>query len=132
LDARAVGRLKERGIGRGDAVPAQRVEVGREQLGPIEAALGHVLPARAAEDPGVDLTLPQDLERIAERVVFEARERDEGRLAVVAGRGDALDEVLARADADDLAGLELACVAPAVADRGRGFGLASQVSSERG
>src|SRR5690606_22934752 len=60
------------------------------------------------------------------------RERDEGRLAVVAGRGDALDEVLARADADDLAGLELACVAPAVADRGRGFGLASQVSSERG
>ena len=115
LDARPVGRLEEPGIGRGDAVPAQGVEVGREQIRAIEAPLGHRLPAALAEDPRVELALPQHLEGLAEGVVLEAGQADQGGVAVSVRGREILDEVLARADADDLSRLERVGVAPAMA-----------------
>jgi hypothetical protein len=44
LDAGAVRGLEEFGRGRGDAAPAQGVQVGGEQLGAVEAAAGDALP----------------------------------------------------------------------------------------
>lgn len=44
LDARAVGGLKQLGVGGGDGVPAERVVVGREVLRVIELALRELGP----------------------------------------------------------------------------------------
>ena len=45
IDAGPVGGLEQLGVGGGDAVPAQGVEVGRKLAGLIEAALGNGFPA---------------------------------------------------------------------------------------
>jgi hypothetical protein len=105
LDAGAIGRLEEPGIGRRDAVPPLDVQVRREPPRVVEALRHDAAPGRGAEDAGVDLALPEDRERSALRVVVEARKLDEGLL--VAGRRGChrLDEVLAQTDADDLPGL---------------------------
>ena len=63
--------------------------------------------------------LPEDLEGVALGVVLEAGEAKEGGVARMWWGDDLVDEVLAGADVDDLAGLEEAGVLPG-GDRGRG------------
>jgi hypothetical protein len=112
LDAGAVRSLEEVGVGCGDAAPAQGVEIGGEQLGAVEAAGGDAIPRGAAEHAGVELVLPEDLEGITLGVVLEAGEAQERGVAGLRRRDDLVDEVLAAADVDDLAGLERGAVAP--------------------
>jgi len=105
LDSGTEGGLHEARVGRGDAVPAEGVKVGREELCGVEAVLPHRRPARAARDGRVDLALPENGKLFALRVVVEAGEADERLLGGAGGRSDLLDEPRARADADELAGL---------------------------
>jgi hypothetical protein len=107
LDPGAVGRLEELGVGGGDAVPPDRVQVGRELPRVVEPATGDGLPRRRAEHARVDLALPQHFELVALRVVVQARKAHERGVDRPRRRDDLLDEVLPRADVDDLAGLEL-------------------------
>ena len=74
------GGLHEARVGRGDAVPAEGVEVGREELRGVEAVLSHRRPAGARRDRRVDLALPEDGQLLALGVVVEAGEADEGLL----------------------------------------------------
>ncbi len=104
LDAGAVGRLKQLGVRRGDAVPAQRVEIGGEAARVVEAARGDRAPRVSVEDLSVELAFPEDDEGRALRVVVEAGEPDERLLCRSGGGFDALDQVLAGANANDLAG----------------------------
>jgi hypothetical protein len=71
------------------------VEVGGEQLGAVEAAAGDAIPRGAAEDAGVELVLPEDLEGVALGVVLEAGEAQEGGVAGLRRGDDLVDEVLA-------------------------------------
>jgi hypothetical protein len=90
---------------RGDAVPAQRVEPGREEARLVEPLLPHPAPGVVAQDLGVDLLLPERLELLALGVVVEAGQADERLLRGGRWRDDLFYEVLAGADANHLAGL---------------------------
>jgi hypothetical protein len=61
LDTGAVGRLKQLGIGGGDAAPAQGMQEGREQARLVKAPAGDAVPVGLTQQTGVDLALPQDL-----------------------------------------------------------------------
>jgi hypothetical protein len=104
-DARAEGALEEARRGGGHAVPALGVEVGGEARGRVEAALRDVAPRGDFEDARVELALPEHREGSALGVVVEAREADERGVAGARGRGDVVDQVLARADPHDLSRL---------------------------
>ena len=106
LDAGPVGGLEEVVLGRRDAVPAQRVQVGGEEAWLIEAAARDGLPVGAVQLLGVDLLVPQDLEGLPEGVILDAGEAHESAVGRRWWRRDALDEVLAGADPHDLAGLQ--------------------------
>ena len=88
-------------------MPPQRVQVGREQAWLVESAAGDGLPVRAVNNSGVDLGVPEHLQLLAQRIVLYAGEAHERTVSRRGGWHNALDEVLARADADDLAGLEI-------------------------
>ena len=75
LDAGAERRLEEVRIGGRDAVPAQRVEEGRELARSVEALGGEVLPTLFLEDPAVELVVPEHVEGLALGVVVRARLR---------------------------------------------------------
>jgi hypothetical protein len=104
LDAGAERGLHEARVGGGDAVPAEGVEVGREELRRVEAGAADGGPARAGGDGGVDLALPEDGQLFALGVVVEAGEADEGLLGRARWRDDLLDEEGAGADAHELTG----------------------------
>ena len=104
-DAGPEGRLEEVRVGRGHAVPLQRVQVGREQLRRVESPARDLLPGLGRDQLGVDLLLPEHLQGLPLGVVVEARHPHEGRVVPGAGRHDLLDEILPLADADDLARL---------------------------
>ncbi len=109
LDPGAVRGLEESRIGGSDAPPLERVQVGGEACSRIEAPLARRGPRRAGEDLGVELSFPEDLQRFALCVVIEAGEPD-ARIVLGHGRrSDVLDEVPARACADDLAGRRETC-----------------------
>ena len=99
--------LEEPRVGRGHAMPPQRVQVGREQVWFVESAAGDGLPVRAVNDSGVDLGVPEHLQLLAWRIVLDAGQAHERTVGGRARWRDALDEVVARPDADDLAGLEI-------------------------
>ena len=120
LDAGPVGGLEEPGVGGGHAVPPQRVQVGREQAWLVESASGDGLPVRTVNDSGVDLGVPEHLQLLAQRVVLYAGEAHERAVDRRGGWHDALDEVLARADADDLARLEIHLVVAGLDTGARG------------
>lgn len=61
LDAGAVGRLEQLGIGGGDAAPAQGMQEGREQARLVKAPAGDAVPVGLTLQTGVDLALPLDL-----------------------------------------------------------------------
>ncbi len=104
-DAGPEGGLEEVRIGRGDAVPLQRVQVGGEELGRVEAPAGDLLPGFGVDRLGIDFLLPEHLQRLALGVVVEAGHPHEGRVVTGAGSDDIFDQILPLAYTDDLAGL---------------------------
>ena len=77
-----------------------------QSLRVVEAALLHFVPTGLDHELGVDLLLPQDTNLRALGVVVETREADERGVGGVGRRNDFLDEVLPRANADNLASLD--------------------------
>lgn len=105
LNAGAKGRLEELRVGRRDSIPPDRAHVGREQLRRIEAALGDAVPRLGAESLGIDLTLPQNLERLALSVVVDAAQPNQMGIVRLGWSDDFLDEVLARTNTHNLVSL---------------------------
>ncbi len=103
LDAGAKRRLEEVRIGRGDAVPAQRVQEGAEAARRVEALGGELGPAGLLQDAAVDLAVPEDLDLLALGVVLGAGEADDRGLARLLAGLDFLDQPAAAADVDQLA-----------------------------
>jgi hypothetical protein len=95
--------LEEIGVGGRDRGPPQGVQVCGESVFAIEALRSHGCPRFIVEDPGVDLALPKDLECESLSVVVDAGQSDEG-LFARATFLNAINEVLARANADHLVG----------------------------
>lgn len=101
LDAGPPRRLKQAGIGGGDAVPALGVEPGREASRRIEAALSGLQPGVRIERLRVELGFPEDVETLSLSVVVEAGQAHPGVLPARRRRNDFFDEVLARTNAND-------------------------------
>ncbi len=78
--------LEQPRVRRGDAVPAEGVQVGGEEFRRVEPAFGDGFPGLAGDDLAVDLAFPEHLERLALGVVVDAREADE---RAFAGAGEA-------------------------------------------
>ena len=101
-DAGAKRRLEEVRVGRGDTVPAQRMQEGAEVAGCVESPGADAAPCFLLQDAAVDLEVPVDLQGLPLGIVVGAREADaRGR-----GRGDLLHrlhEPAPRADFDKLA-----------------------------
>ena len=98
-------RLEQVRIGRGDAVPLERVQVGREELRRIEPAARDRLPGLALDDLiEIDFLLPEHLERLPLGVVVQARQPHQRRVVAGALGDDFLDEVLTLANTDKLTG----------------------------
>ena len=97
------GSLEEVRVGGRDAVPAQRVEEGRELARLVEALGGEIPPALLFEDPAVELVVPEDLERLALGVVVRAGQLHDGRTGRRPDLDDLLDEPTPRAHLHQLA-----------------------------
>ena len=102
-DAGAERGLKQVGVGRGGAVPAQGVEEGGEVAGRVEPPGGESGPALLFQNPPVDLVVPEDLQRLPLGVVVGTGEAHARRLAGCGRVDNLLDEPLPRADMDQLA-----------------------------
>ena len=85
-------RLEKARVGRGDAVPAQRVKEGRELPRRVEALGGEVRPAFILEDQPVELVVPEDGQGLSLGIVVSAGEPDDRRLASLLGLDDLLDQ----------------------------------------
>ncbi|XYP31467.1 hypothetical protein ACI6GS_06475 [Zavarzinia sp. CC-PAN008] len=96
-NARTERRLEQPRVCRGDAVPAQRVEVGREPLGRVEAVTADPRPGFLIDKPGAWLMLPKHTQGFALGVILGAGKVHEGRLAGRLRARDALDDPLAMA-----------------------------------
>ena len=96
-------RLEEARVGRGDAVPAQRVKEGRELPRRVEALGGQVRPAFVLEDLPVELVVPEDGQGLSLRIVVGATEPDDERLARTLRLEDLLDQPPPGAHLDQLA-----------------------------
>ena len=95
--------LQETGVGRGDTIPPQRVQIGGEVLGRVEPALGNPRPLLTRQDSGIQLSLPEYFQLLALRIVFYAREFYERRIFLSWSRDETLHQVESLADSDDLA-----------------------------
>ena len=104
-DPGAEGRLEEIGVGRRDAVPAQRVQERGEPARLVEAALGEVRPTFFFENPAVDLVVPVDPQRLPLRVVIRAGQRHERGRPRHLGRRDLLHQPAAGAHLDQFTDL---------------------------
>jgi len=69
FDAGAERGLEEVRVGRGDAVPAQRVEKGPEEARRVEALGGETAPTFFLQNPPVGLVVPEHVEGLALGVV---------------------------------------------------------------
>ncbi len=101
----AEGRLKQSGVGRRDAVPAERVEIGSEQFRLVEATFRDGLPSLAGEHLGVDLALPQDFKWLTLIVVIDAGQSHQRAVAAGLWRNRLLDQIEPLAYASNLARL---------------------------
>ena len=103
LDASAERALEELRVGGRNRVPFESVQVGSKVPGRIE--LGDLAEAMGfwVQDSRPELQLPKNAQCASLVVVVEANEIDAGLLAVLAGRGDLLHEVLPLAHLDDVA-----------------------------
>ena len=107
-DAGAERRLEKWRIGRGDAVPAQRVQVGAEEPCLVESALADGAPRFLVQDARVELVFPNGVERLSLRVIVHTCEMHHGVAAAVAPWLDFLDEPRARSGTHHLSGLRSA------------------------
>jgi hypothetical protein len=107
IDPSAVRSLKKLGVGGGDAVPAQGVEVGGELLGLVKAPLGHGLPAALPQHLDVDFPLTEHRQPLANGVVLHAGHRHNCVGAGLLGGLHVFHQVAAGAAADNGSGLEL-------------------------
>ena len=96
-------RLEEARVGRGDAVPTQRMQEGRELPRRVEALGGEIGPTFVLEDLPVELVVPEDGQGLSLRIVVGAGETDQGRLAGCLRRNDFLDQPPPGAHLDQLA-----------------------------
>jgi hypothetical protein len=101
LDAGSKRRLEQVRIGRCHEVPAQRVEIGGEVLGIVEALRTELLPASGLDDPTVGLVVPKDFELLPLRIVLRTGELDDRGCPLV--RTDVLDKPAPRTDLDQVA-----------------------------
>jgi hypothetical protein len=77
FDPGTIGCVEELRLNRRDEIPAERVEVCREEGSClVESSRTQLLPYRTAENLCVDLGFPQHLEGLVEGVLFKAREAD--------------------------------------------------------
>jgi hypothetical protein len=104
LDACPERRLEELRVGGRDRVPLERMQVGGEQARVVDRA-HRAEPVRfRLQNARAQLELPCDREAPPLRVVVEAHQLHERRVARRRRRHDLLDEVLPMADVDDVAG----------------------------
>ena len=96
-------RLEETGIGRGDAVPAQRVQERRELPRRVEALGGEIGPTFVLEDQPIELVVPEDGQGLPLRIVVGAGKLDDRGLAGGPRLDDLLDQPSAGAYLDQLA-----------------------------
>ena len=93
LDTCPERRLKQPGVRRRDAIPLQRVQIGRKKPWRIKPPLGHRLPRFPRDDLRVDLAFPQHLKRLPLVVIVHARQPNQGAVSGL-GSGDCfLDEI---------------------------------------
>ena len=76
MDTSSERGLEQPRIGRGYAVPPQRVNVSRKLPGRIEALLTDALPGILTNDFRIRLNLPQRLKRLPLRVIIETSRAD--------------------------------------------------------
>lgn len=101
-NTRPEGRLEQPRIGRGNRIPPQRVDVGREVLGAIEAFGAEVAPCLKLQNLGIDLAFPEDVKRLSLSVVIDARKAYQGGIPRLRGLQGVLNEVSALANMDEL------------------------------
>ena len=97
--------LEEIRVGRGDRVPAQGVQEGRELARRIETAGGKVGPALLLQDAAVDLAVPEDLDRPPLRVVVGASQPHPSGVIRRRRRSHLFDQPMTRAHPDQFARL---------------------------
>ena len=102
-DAGAERRLEQPRVRGCDAVPAERIQIGREQLRLVKAAFGDRFPRLAGDDLAVDLAFPEHLEGLALGVVVDAREANQRAFAGALGRDGVFNEIKSLSDTRDLA-----------------------------
>ena len=103
-DAGPERRLEQARVGRGDAVPAQRMQEGRELPRRVESLGGEIGPTFVLENQPVELVVPEDGQGLSLRIVVGAGEPDQGRLACGLRRNDFLDQPPPGAHLDQFAG----------------------------
>jgi hypothetical protein len=121
-NAGAERRLEQSRVRGGDAVPAKCVEVRREQLGLVEAALGDRFPGLAGDNLAIDLPLLKHLKRLPLGIVVDAREANERAFTGTLRRYGVLYEIEALTHPRDLAGFWNS-------DHGVHFGMRSHSTS---
>lgn len=77
LDTRAMRGLEKSRVRGGYEVPAERVEVSREDVWRVEPLAGEVAPVGLLQDLGVNLSLPENGKVLTLCVVFQAGKIDE-------------------------------------------------------
>ena len=103
-DAGPERRLEETRVGRGDAVPSQRVQEGGKLPRRVESLGREVGPALVLENVPVELVVPEDGERLSLRIVVGAGEPDDRGLAGCPRLDDLLDQPPSGANLDQFAG----------------------------
>ena len=93
-------RLKAIRIGRGQAIPAQSMQIGGKPGGGIETTLPEGRPGFPTEDLSIEFMLPQHLQRLALRVVIDASEFNQSRVAHDGGQRHILDQIAALTNVD--------------------------------
>ena len=101
LDAGAKRRLKQIWVSRGDAVPLEGVEIGRKQVRIIEAVTAKTRPLFPTKRFGVQFSLPQDLQRLSLRVIFDAGHPYHGAVGLALWSSDFFNQIESLANADD-------------------------------
>ena len=103
-NARAKWRLEELRVGGGDAVPLERMQVGREVPRRIQLGDGAEAVGLGMEDLRAQLELPEHIESATLVVVVETDELHERGVALLRGRHHVLDQPLPVPDLDDVPG----------------------------
>jgi len=90
-------------IGRGDAVPSQRVQVRGEPLWRIESAAGNGIPSLAGDDLPIQLPFPKHVQWLPLGVIVHTRQPDQRGVPRIHRRNCLFNEIKALPNPDDLA-----------------------------